>query len=202
MKSHLQRIYFYGLSFTIGFVSLATEIIIARALAPYWGSGTIVWSLVVGFVLVVLSIGYWYGGKVSDRYPDPEHLVLVIIPAALLFIPLSLLSPESLAVFFAAATFPLLLIGASSPWIFRIMNIDLDHSGELAGRLFALSTIGSFLGSVAAAFFLLPFIGTRGSFLILGAVLVLYISFYFKKVMVLIIPFLILFFYAGPLSDK
>jgi spermidine synthase len=175
----MRRYYFYGLNFLLGFVSLAVEIILARALAPYWGAGTLLWSLVVGFVLLVLALGYWRGGILADRFPDEKHLLFSLLPAALFLIPLALFSPDSgmALVFFAAlAAVSLFFLGAGAPWVLRILLPDLEHIGETAGRLFAFATIGSFLGSLLAAILLLPFLGTSMSFLFLASLLLFYLA--------------------------
>src|SRR5439155_25825800 len=75
--------------FCAGVASLATEIGAARLLAPYYGSSTIVWANVIGLVLASLSIGYWLGGRIADRWPTPRVLGRIVLFAAVLvaFVP-------------------------------------------------------------------------------------------------------------------
>ena len=73
-----------ALVFCAGAGSLATEIGAARLLAPYYGSSTIVWANVIGLVLASLSLGYWLGGRLADRRPEPRLLGGIVLAGAVL----------------------------------------------------------------------------------------------------------------------
>src|SRR5207247_7914331 len=73
-----------ALVFSAGAAALATEIGAARLLAPYYGSSTVVWANVIGLVLASLSLGYWLGGRVADRYPSPRVLGGIVVAGAVL----------------------------------------------------------------------------------------------------------------------
>lgn len=160
----------------IGFISLAGEIALARLVAPYWGSGTVVWSIIIAVVLGALAAGYWIGGKAADRYPEKKYLALWITPGILLLLLLPYLGSAMLddgallfLVFVLLGALAFFFLGATTPWILRIQSRSLEHSGELAGKLFAAGTVGSFLGTLLAALVLLPHLGTGRTFFLLGA---------------------------------
>ncbi len=177
--------------FTVGFSILGAEIAAARLLAPYFGASTIVWANTIGIVLVALSIGYWYGGKLADRNPTRAGLYRIVLLAGLLlaavpfvadpFLGVAVDALDSisagsfigslLAVTVLVAT-PILVSGAVAPYALRLAVADVAHAGTVAGRLYAISTVGSLLGTWASALALIPLIGTRRTFVVFGLVLV------------------------------
>jgi len=178
--------------FTAGAGTLATEISASRLLAPYFGSSTIVWANIIGLILVYLALGYWFGGKVADRRPEPRLLGWIVVIAALVIAALPFLSRPvlDLAVrgfdsvnvgavvgsFFAALLLfavPVTLLGAVSPFAIRLALVDVAEAGAVAGRLYALSTVGSILGTFVSALVTIPLIGTQRTMLAAAALLVL-----------------------------
>ena len=177
--------FLYALVFTVGTATLGCEIAAARLIAPFFGASTIVWANTIAVVLVSLALGYWLGGRIADRYPHLRGLCLVVLVAAAIlavvpfasqpFFDVSVDALDSieagafvgslLAVLVLLAV-PLVLLGACSPYAVRLAVPDVEHSGTVAGRLFAVSTAGSLLGTMLAALVTIPFLGTRLSFLL------------------------------------
>ncbi len=170
--------------------TLATEIAASRLLAPYFGSSTIVWANIIGLILVYLSVGYWLGGKVADRRPDPALLGRIVLVAALAIVvtpfiarPILDLAVEGLDAaavgavvgsFFAALALfaiPVTLLGMVSPFAIRLAIVDVREAGSVAGRLYALSTVGSILGTFVSAIVTIPLIGTQRTMLGAAALL-------------------------------
>ena len=184
--------FLYVLVFAVGMASLGAEIAAARLMAPYFGASTLVWANTIGVVLVALSIGYWLGGRLGDRYPRTRELCLVVAGAALLLAvvpfaarPFFEISVDALddvsagafvgsliGVLFLVAV-PVVMLGTCSPWAIRLAVSDVEHAGEVAGRLYAISTAGSLVGTMLAALVLIPFAGTQRTFLAFAIVLAL-----------------------------
>jgi spermidine synthase len=171
--------------------TLATEIAASRLLAPYFGSSTIVWANIIGLILVYLSVGYWLGGKLADRRPEPRLLGAIVLVAAVAIVatpfvarPILDLAVEGLDAaavgavvgsFFAAVALfavPVTLLGTVSPFAIRLAIDDVSEAGTVAGRLYALSTVGSILGTFLSAIVTIPLVGTQRTMLGSAALLV------------------------------
>jgi spermidine synthase len=175
------------LVFVVGVSTLGAEIAAARLMAPFFGASTVVWANTIAVVLVALSVGYWFGGRLADRRPDLRSLCgLVVVASVLLglvpvvadpFLSLSVEAFDRVSVgAFAGSLFgvlvlvaaPVLLLGAVSPWAIRLKLRSVEGSGETAGRMYAISTVGSLVGTFASSLLLIPLVGTTHTFLILA----------------------------------
>jgi predicted membrane-bound spermidine synthase len=184
--------FLYLLVFVVGMASLGAEIAAARLMSPYFGASTIVWANTIAVVLVSLSVGYWLGGRLGDEHPNLRGLCLLVAGAALLlalvpfaarpFLSISVDALDeisagafvgSLVGVLALVAVPIVLLGACSPWAVRLATPDVDHSGRTAGRLYAVSTAGSLVGTMSAALLFIPFIGTQRTFLVFALCLAL-----------------------------
>jgi len=140
------------LVFVVGMSTLGAEIAAARLMAPFFGASTIIWANTIGIVLVSLSIGYWFGGRLADRHPHLRGLCKLILVASILlalvpFVADPLLSltvsafenisigtfAGSLLGVLALVAIPVLMLGAVSPWAIRLRMERLEESGETAG---------------------------------------------------------------------
>lgn len=173
------------LVFVVGMGSLGAEIAAVRLLAPYFGASTVVWANTIGIVLVALSAGYWLGGKLSDRYPFMRGLCMVALAASVLlalipFVARPLLNvgvealdsvsagafAGSLAAVLVLVAIPVLLLGTVSPWALRLSVTDVEQTGAVSGRLYALGTAGSLVGTLSSSLLFIPLLGTRRTFLV------------------------------------
>jgi spermidine synthase len=176
----------------VGASSLGAEIAAARLLAPWFGDSTIVWANTIATVLVALSVGYWLGGRLADRNPTAEGLSrLVLLAAGLLAIvpfiarPFLRVSVDALQNVSAGAfvgslvgvlvliAAPVLVLGCVTPYALRLSMTAIDETGRVSGRLYALSTLGSLVGTFLSALVLIPFLGTRRTFLVYALALAL-----------------------------
>ena len=177
-----------ALVFGAGIGALATEITASRLLAPYFGSSTIVWANLIGIVLAALALGYWLGGRIADKRPRPSLLGAIVLAAAVCvaaipFVakPLLDLTVEGLDDASAGAVIgsfvavlllcapPVVLLGMVSPFAIRLAVDSIETAGAVAGRLYALSTAGSLLGTFLPALVLIPAFGTQRTFLVIAA---------------------------------
>ncbi len=177
--------------FTVGLSILGAEIAAARLLAPYFGASTIVWANTIGIVLVALSIGYWYGGRLADRNPTRDGLYRIVglsgvLLAAVPFVadPFLGFAVDALDAISAGAfigsllgvtvlvAIPILVSGAVAPYALRLAVGDVARAGTVSGRLYAISTVGSLLGTFTSALLFIPLIGTRRTFVVYGLLLV------------------------------
>ena len=175
-------------AFLVGGATLATEICASRLLAPYFGASTFVWANIIGLTLAYLALGYWLGGRLADRRPDPRVLgvILLVAAAALLVTPFAsrpflrwalhgfdVVSLGAVAgSFFAALALflvPVTALGAAAPFLVRFALESVAEAGKVAGRLYALSTAGSLLGTFLAALALIPWIGTQRTLIVTAA---------------------------------
>ena len=185
-----------ALVFGAGTGSLATEIAASRLLAPYFGSSTIVWANLIGIVLAGLAFGYWLGGRLADRRPEPRLLGALVLTAAVwvavtpfvarpfLDAAVGNLDDASagavIGSFFAVLLMfapAVVLLGMVSPFAIRLAITDVASAGAVAGRFYALSTAGSLLGTFVPALIAIPLAGTQRTLLGTAALLALSASF-------------------------
>lgn len=180
------------LVFVAGACSLAVELSASRLLAPYFGTSLFVWANLIGLILLYLTIGYYVGGRLADRFPRPGVLYLLTTVAAFLigvipFISRPILSwsltsfaTYSISVFYGSLVaviflfaIPMILLGCVSPFAIRLRIEQVGRSGRTAGQLYAISTAGSILGTFLPVLWLIPTIGTRYTFFVFAVSLLL-----------------------------
>jgi spermidine synthase len=176
--------------FVVGMSTLGAEIAAARLMAPYFGASTIVWANTIAIVLVALSIGYWVGGRLADRHPHIRGLCVTVLIASVLLALVPFVADPFLGVSVDAfddysvgafagslvgvsvlVAVPVLMLGAVSPWAIRLKLERVEDSGEVAGRMYAISTVGSLVGTFMSALLLIPLVGTQRTFLTFAAAL-------------------------------
>jgi predicted membrane-bound spermidine synthase len=178
------------LVFVGGLTSIGIELAASRLLAPYFGSSTFIWANLIGLTLTYLSIGYYVGGRVADRRPEPWLLYVVTAVAAfaagiipfvsrpILDASLSAFDRLAVGAFYGSLVgvillfaVPVTLLGFVTPFAIRLRLADVEKAGNTAGRIYALSTVGSIAGSFLPVIVLIPAIGTTKTFLTLSLAL-------------------------------
>lgn len=165
----LSRGYLSVTVFVTGMSIMVLELMGSRVIGPYYGVSLYVWASLIATALIALALGYWLGGRVADKKGDPNLLYGFIVLAALLtvLIPvlrkpvLTLMSP--MGVRFGALGSAIILfllpvgaLGTVSPYAVRLHARTLESVGSSAGNLYAISTIGSVLGTLLTGFVLIP----------------------------------------------
>ncbi len=169
----LTALRFYAVVATTGAVIMALEIISSRVLAPSFGNSVYVWGSIISVFLAALSVGYYLGGRLADRQPRLANLGRLILAGAVCEVVLLFAGTRLAEVFggwtgsspggtLLAATVlfgpPSLFLATVSPFAVRLAARDLAHLGNTAGRLFALSTAGSLVGTLGCTFLLIPYL--------------------------------------------
>jgi len=182
-----KRFIFYLLLTAVvcGALVMVIEVMGSRVVGPFYGVSLFVWTSLISVTLISLSIGYAAGGYLSDRYSEPKYLYLIIIFAGIftLLVPwqagfvlkhsaslgLRLGAFVSTLVIFGPTLF---LLGCVSPYLVRISTSHLRNLGAIVGGLYALSTIGSTVGTVLTGFVLVEKLGVDKIFLLTGLLLI------------------------------
>ncbi len=173
--------------FICGAVVMAYEIIGSRLLGPYVGTSMFVWTSIIGVILLSLSLGYMWGGRIADQKPRVDILSMYIFIAGL-FIILSTFVKDLLLDFLLNSidnvkavsiiaslllfTIPSVLLGMVSPFAARIKMKSIEKSGSTVGNLYAISTVGSIIGVFMAGFYFIPTFKVTNILLLLAIVLI------------------------------
>lgn len=211
------KLFLYLTEFFAGMSVMAVELGASRLLAPYFSSSQIVWTIIIGTIMIAMALGNIYGGKSADKNPEPGRLYTRILAAALwialipVFGKYIILGISALLIFtvnsnflviaaFAACmvifVFPLFLLGTVTPSLARYSVESLEDSGKTVGTLNAFNTIGSIIGTFVPTFITIPAVGTSITMLIFAGILTILCIIYFinsrthyKRIIVSVIIF-------------
>ncbi len=191
ISAGLRRYLFLTAAIT-GAIVLIVEILGAKMLAPYLGTSHFVWTAQIGVTLLSLATGYYFGGWLVDRSQNLSNLYFCILSAALYLSGTIFLTEKvayaclqfrlavgtvlaSLFLFFV----PLTLLAAVGPFLIRALSQSVQGVGGLAGRLSAVSTLGSVSGTVLIGYVLIPLLPNSVTMLCSAGVLLLLALIYF-----------------------
>jgi len=170
VQKNYPNILIYLLAFTSGFSIMGIELLGGRILAPFFGSSVHIWGSIITVFMLSLSLGYLLGGKLSTRAPSLSKYGQIFFIAAIMVLPIALfgqwlmeavfLSVEdsrygsllaSMVLFFI----PTVILGMLSPYSVRLLVTNSNESGQVAGKLYFVSTLGSALGTIVTSFYLI-----------------------------------------------
>lgn len=188
-----RKLFLYLTEFFSGMSVMAVELGASRLLAPYFSSSQIVWTIIIGTIMIAMALGNIYGGRSADKNPNPDRLygrvlvaaawislipvfgkyVILAISGVLIFsVNSNFLIVAGFAACMVVFVFPLFLLGTVTPSLVKFTVDNLDDSGRLVGNLNASNTIGSIIGTFVPTFISIPAVGTSITFLIFGGILV------------------------------
>ncbi len=176
--------------FISGMTTLAAELAAGRLIGNVFGTSNIVWASIIGLILIYLTFGYFLGGKWADANPSPAAMYRILAWGAftLGLVPY-IASPvlraaatafDALQVGILGASFiavlvlfivPITLLGTISPYVIRLLVDDTARAGQTSGQIYAISTLGSFIGTFLPTLVTIPAIGTKNTFLLFSLVL-------------------------------
>lgn len=178
--------------FTGGMTTLAVELAASRLLGNVFGTSNLVWANIIGLILLYLTAGYFIGGRWADRSPNPVTFFALLSWAAftsglapLVARPVLTFAAQAMEAFNAPViggsflsvlvlfSVPITLLGCVSPFAIRLALTDSRHAGQVSGRMYAISTIGSIVGTFAPTLWLIPTIGTLRTFMLFAGLLML-----------------------------
>ena len=194
------KYYLYATEFFAGMSVMAVELGASRLLAPYFSSSQIVWTIIIGTIMIAMALGNIWGGRRADKDPNPDKLYMRLIIAAVWIAAIPIVGKYIIigisgvlvvtisnsflivAAFLACMiifVFPLFLLGTVTPSLVKYTVDSLDDSGKVVGTLGAYNTIGSIIGTFLPTFVTIPSVGTSVTFLIFAGVLLLLGLIYF-----------------------
>lgn len=184
--------YVYFTVFMSGMTTLAIEFGASRLLGSVFGTSNLVWASIIGLILIYLTVGYFLGGKVADKRPSYimyfQIMALGALSAGIVpFVSTPVLriaanAFDELSIGVLAGSFmtvlvlfivPVTLLGMVSPFAIRLAVKSTRTAGTIAGRIYAISTLGSFIGTFLPVLFIIPYIGTRWTFILFSALLMI-----------------------------
>ena len=197
------KYYLYITEFFAGMSVMAVELGASRLLAPYFSSSQIVWTIIIGTIMIAMALGNIWGGRSADKNPNPDRLYIRIIIAAVWIAAIPVLGKYiiigiSAALVFTISNnflicaaflacmiifvFPLFLLGTVTPSLVKYTVDSLDDSGKTVGSLGAFNTIGSIIGTFMPTFVTIPYVGTSITFLIFAGILLILALIYFISI--------------------
>lgn len=194
------KLYLYLTEFFAGMSVMAVELGASRLLAPYFSSSQIVWTIIIGTIMIAMALGNIYGGRSADRDPDPDRLYRRLLIAAVwigaipFFGRYVILGISGLLVVTVSSgfliwagflacmvifVFPLFLLGTVTPSLVKFTMDSMEDSGRTVGNLNAFNTVGSIIGTFLPTFVTIPAVGTAVTFIIFSGILLLLGLLYF-----------------------
>ena len=171
--------------FIASFCTLVIELVAGRIMAPYVGVSLYTWTSIIGVVLAGISIGAYLGGWIADRYPRSSTLGWLLFLSGIGAFSISPLTnlvggaewqanlmTRILLITTLVFFVPSCLLGMISPVVVKLTLNNLEKTGNVVGKIYAFSTLGSILVTFATGFYLISWMGTRQILFTMGIILI------------------------------
>ena len=187
-ENYMTNKFIYLLAFCSGFCIMGIELLGGRILAPYFGSSVHIWGSIITVFMLSLSFGYLLGGKLSTRSASLKHYGFIFIIAGLTILPIVFFAQHMMEAIFVNIEdsrygsllasvvlffIPTIFLGMLSPYSVRLLVTNKDHSGNVAGNLYFISTLGSALGTIITSFYLVLYFDVNAIVLTFSSMLIL-----------------------------
>ncbi|MBI5955126.1 MAG: fused MFS/spermidine synthase [Chloroflexi bacterium] len=178
--------------FVSGMTTLAAELAAGRLIGNVFGTSNLVWASIIGLILIYLTLGYFLGGKWADQNPTAGAMYRILAWGAFTIglvpyvagpvLKFAATGFEALEVGVMAGSFiavlilfivPITLLGTISPFAIRLSVDDTSKAGQISGQIYAISTLGSFIGTFLPTLVTIPTIGTKLTFFSFGIFLLI-----------------------------
>ena len=194
------RAYLYVTEFFAGMSVMAVELAASRLLAPYFSSSQIVWTIIIGTIMIAMALGNVYGGRLADKDSNPsllyrrilfaaiwiaaipvfgKYFIIALSGALIVTIDTNLLIWSAFLSCMVIFVVPLFWLGTVTPCLVKYATKNLEDNGKVVGYLGAFQTIGSIIGTFLPTFVTIPAVGTAITFLIFAGILFLIALIYF-----------------------
>ena len=194
------KFYLYLTEFFSGMAVMAVELGASRLLAPYFSSSQIVWTIIIGTIMIAMALGNVWGGRKADKDPNPDKLYRRLLIAAVWIAAIPVLGKYVIlgisgvlvvtistnfliwAAFLACMiifVYPLFLLGTVTPSLVKYTMDNLENNGRTVGTLNACNTIGSIIGTFLPTFVTIPAVGTSVTFFIFSGIILVLALIYF-----------------------
>ena len=197
------KTYLYMTEFFAGMAVMAVELGASRLLAPYFSSSQIVWTIIIGTIMISMALGNIYGGRSADKDPNPDklykrlaiaavwiaaipvfgkYIILLVSGVLIVAVNQNFLIIAAFVSCMVIFVYPLFLLGTVTPSLVKYTVDSLEDNGKIVGSLGASNTIGSIIGTFLPTFVTIPAVGTSITFLIFSGVLLVLSLIYFISV--------------------
>ena len=177
--------------FIVNAIYMILELIASRVLSPYFGNSNLIWTSIIGIILLSTSVGNYIGGIIADKTNGDSknlnfNIILILIISGILIFGIPLLQSNIIKVIISITKnikigailatlllffMPSMFIGMISPIIIKLKMNVLDSVGKTSGKIYALATLGSIIGTFLGGFFLIPNFGSNQILFVLAFIM-------------------------------